>query len=427
MKVSFYLKRPDSKNETSLFARISYKGIQLKYYISENIDPKYWDKDTHRAKKTQKFREFPEFNSRLDNIESTIKTTYRKYLNDQCNKLPNPDELKHLLDKQFHKSVKKDHESMLIGFFEKFISQTKNGIRLQAKTGKPYSKNTVKVYVTAFKHLVNFKKVYKKNIDFETIDLTFYIDFTEYLIKKLNLSTNAIGKNVQVIKLILSEAAEIGLHKNMIFKSRRFASIKEQTEHIYLSEKEIAEIDALDLSHNERLDKVRDLFLIGCWTGLRYSDYSKLQSHHFNDGFIEIVQTKTGDPVTIPLHPTVNRIVVKYDGQLPRPISNQKTNEYLKELGKLIPSLKNTFTKTMTKGGAKVTSTFKKWEILSTHSARRSFATNMYLQGIPSISIMAITGHRSEKAFLKYIKLTSKEHAKVLQNHWDNNNKLKAV
>jgi integrase len=170
------------------------------------------------------------------------------------------------------------------------------------------------------------------------------------------------------------------------------------------------------------------LFLIGCYTGLRYSDFSIIKPEQIKDGYIELKeQTKTGNPVIIPVHATVNRILEKYNGQLPKSISNQKTNSYLKEIGRLMPSLQMNFSRAITKGGVKVMTNYQKWELLSTHTARRSFATNEYLNGTPTITIMAITGHRTEKAFLRYIKLTPKEHAKLLQAQWEKRSLMSAV
>ena len=74
-----------------------------------------------------------------------------------------------------------------------------------------------------------------------------------------------------------------------------------------------------------------------------------------------------------------------------------------------------------------MTKDYQKWELLSSHTGRRSFATNEYLAGTPSITIKAITGHKTEEAFLRYIKLTPNEHAILLKQHWDKRNKLKAV
>ncbi|MDA3818539.1 MAG: hypothetical protein PF486_14245 [Prolixibacteraceae bacterium] len=109
----------------------------------------------------------------------------------------------------------------------------------------------------------------------------------------------------------------------------------------------------------------------------------------------------------------------KYENDLPRVLTNQKMNEYLKELRQLA-GFDEPFYKKITIGGKRVTKKFKKWELLCTHTARRSFATNLYLAGFQAISIMKITGHQTEKAFLKYIKVTPEEHANKLLEFWQN-------
>jgi Phage integrase SAM-like domain/Phage integrase family len=435
MEISYYLKRPNAEKETALFARISWEGHQIKYYIPEKVNPKFWSKENQRAKETKKFPEYPEFNTRLEKIASDIRTCYRTLLNNNGGLIPNPETFKKVLDSDLKKKEpEKGNDKTLFGFFQSIIDQTKNGGRVQSVSGKPYSKATIQVYNNTLNRLKVFQTTRKRPIDFDTIDLDFYTDFTEYLSKRLilpnksiGLSTNTIGKDIKILKVVMNEATERGINTNLQYRSRKFSTTSEQTDSIYLSEKELKEIEELDLSKRKNLDNVRDLFLIGC-TGLRFSDFSILNPEQLKDGFIEIKeQTKTGQPIVIPIHPTVSKIVEKYNGELPKSITNQKTNEYLKEIGKLVKSLEMTTAKTYTKGGVKITKTFQKWELLTTHTARRSFATNEYLAGTPSITIMAITGHRTEKAFLKYIKLTPTEHAKLLKTHWDQRSKLKVV
>ncbi|MGH2612096.1 MAG: site-specific integrase, partial [Rhabdochlamydiaceae bacterium] len=110
----------------------------------------------------------------------------------------------------------------------------------------------------------------------------------------------------------------------------------------------------------------------------------------------------------------------------PESISNQKTNEGLKEICQRVSSLQVSASKTRTQGGMKLTTNYQKWQIVSTHTGRRTFATNAYLQGVPTVTIMAVTGHKTEKAFLKYIKVTPKEHAKIMAGIWAKN-KMRAV
>ena len=427
MKISFYLTRPNVETSTSIFARIFYEGYQTKFYTCENIIPKHWNKENQRAKKS--FREHPEFNERLNRISSDIQSIYRKYLNDNNYKVPSPEKFRLILDKQLKKlESKEDKIKTFFGFYESLINQTISGGRVQPTSGKPYGKATIQVYNNTLRRLKEFQAIRKRIVDFNTIDVDFYTDFTEHLSKRLNLATNTIGKDIKTIKTILNEATERGINTNLQFKSRKFSTTSEQTDSIYLSETELKEIENLDLSNNQRLDNVRDLFLVGCYTGLRFSDFSILKSEQIKDGFIEIKeQTKTGKPLVIPIHHIVNRIIQKHNGELPPAITNQKFNEYLKEIGVMVQSLHTPFESTITKGGLKILRRFNKYELLTTHTARRSFATNEYLNSTPTITIMAITGHRTEKAFLRYIKLNPTDHAQLLKLHWERRNNLKVV
>ena len=141
---------------------------------------------------------------------------------------------------------------------------------------------------------------------------------------------------------------------------------------------------------------------------------------------LTIQQQKTNEFVTIPLHPVFITIWNKYNGVLPANISNQKFNDNLKDVCREA-GLKERVMKSITKGGKKQTTVYEKWQLVSSHTARRSFATNLYKSGFPSISIMQITGHKTESSFLKYIKVTKEEHAKMLMMHWQKNGNLLKV
>lgn len=429
MEVSFYLKSKTAKKETPIYARISFEGKHVKYYPTEKINPKNWNKKTHRAKEVATFVGHTECNTRLNNIATNIMAVYRKYLNDNDSKIPTPETLKILLDKELKKvEPVKDVLKTFFGFFADLIINTENGGRVQPISGKPYSKATITIYKSTLNKLKVFQGTRKRIIDFKTIDIDFYTDYTEYLAKRLKLSTNAIGKEIKIIKVVMNEATERGLNENLQFRSKKFSTTSEQSDSIYLTENDLKELLNLDLTENKRLENARDLFLIGCYAGLRFSDFSIITPAQLSDGFINIKeQTKTGQPIVIPIHPVIKKIVEKYNGNLPRSISNQKLNKFLKEIGEKLPCLSTPFISTITKGGFKISKTRQKWELLNTHTGRRSFATNEYLNGTPTLTIMAITGHKTEKAFLNYIKLTLDEHAKLLQTHWKNRNQLKAV
>lgn len=443
MKVSFYLKIEGGANtagiknaadiqdnspvnqpakDVAIYARICYKGYKTKYYIGENISPKYWDKNTHRAKRSRDFPIHPEFNRRLDNIENEIKAVALKFANDNNNLYPNPDELKQLLSgTNIRKGSDKQQQREIVtfmGFFETFIQHCRDGIR-KTKRGKPIKPGSIKNYVTTQAILKDYAKDTGKRVEFENIDMSFYTDFTTYLTKVKKQSQNYIAKNIKDIKAVLNYATELKVNTNLSFKSTGFSAITEETDSVYLPEHELKEIAGLDLSKEPKLDRVRDLFIIGCHTGLRYSDLSTLRPEQINNGIITITQNKTGKTIAIPVHSEVERIMNKYGGHLPRSLSNQKMNDALKDIAKQCKLLKKKVSISFTKAGTNTTSTPQKWELISTHTCRRSFCTNQYLDGVDPITIMAISGHRTQAAFMKYIKVAPTEHAQIIKEAWD--------
>ena len=134
------------------------------------------------------------------------------------------------------------------------------------------------------------------------------------------------------------------------------------------------------------------------------------------------IQKKTKHKVTIPIHPNVQKIIDKYNGVLPKVPTNQEFNRTLKELGKRIPELNVPFAKQITRNRKKVVEESMKWEKINTHTARRSFCTNSYLMGVPIMTIISISGHKTVKSFRSYIKATGEEHAKILKGFWDRKN-----
>ena len=425
LHVNLYLYQPKIKKATRIFARFFYDRISFKYKTGVSIHPQCWDFDKQRIKPSKKVSHHLELNNHLEKIISASFKSFWEYRDANEGQNPSMQELKQLVDRKLNRN-KTGNKSDFLEFFQKLIDQSTSGVRLNPANGKPIQPSTVQTYVTTINHLKDYRQLYNRAIHFDTIDLLFYNQYTEYLIKVLKLSSNSVGKNIQVIKLIMNEAVELGLCKNIAFKSKRFLTIREKSDSIYLEKRELQEMEELDLSDRPKLESVRDLFLIGCYTGLRYSDYSTIKPEYIKSGYLEITQIKTGAPVIIPLHDVILKILNNNNGRLPRSISIQKNNDYLKEIGAQIPSLKVKFIKSMTKEGFNQQKIFEKWELITSHTARRSFATNEYLAGTPTLTIMAITGHKTEKSFLRYIKLTPSEHAKLLKGHWEER-KIKAA
>lgn len=400
---TFVLKEPNSTEPTLVYLIFRYNNEKLKYSTGQKIKAKYWNpkKDKQRAKETKEFSGHSEFNTHLTKLENAAHNEYRRLLND---KIPvTPDLIKDALDIVRQKGHKQGKD--LVSFGEYIKENTDR---------KPATK---KQLGQAIRILKEFKQETNKSLHLDSIDLEFYDEFMDYLISK-NYGKNTIGTLIKNIKVFMNEAIDRGLTKNMQFKNRRFKAVEEESENIYLNEKEVEKLYNHDFSKKPYLDRVRDLFIIGCYTGLRFSDLVELKKENISkDGSMAKVRTlKTGETVVIPLKSHVKQILEKYDGVPPSMISNQKMNDYLKEIGEAV-KINDEILISSTKGGKRHSETFKKWELITTHTARRSFATNAYLHGVPSISIMKITGHRTEKSFMKYIKISQEDNANKLINH----------
>jgi integrase len=399
---------------------VSYGGQRLtKFPTGETILPEFWDASRQRAKQSRRNPTFPEFNSRLQNIENIASNVLRQYQNDNNQLLPSIKNFRLLLSHVLNPRIeKKTEEITLFTFLDSYLKEYET--RIYEKTGRPITSNTLRVYKQALRVLREFKDdtLKHRSLDFDNIDYYFYGQFQQYLVKR-NFATNTIGKHIRTLKTFFLEAKERGLMPQ--FNSKKFRSISEPTDAVYLSVSEIEALYQLDLSQDRRLEKVRDLFIVACWTGLRFSDFTQIHKENVVDGCFELKTKKTGEKIAVPIHRQVSSIMGKYEGitknSLPEPISNQKMNNYLKELGRLA-GIDEVIATTITRGGITRTTSQPKYDLITTHTGRRSFATNHYLQGFPVIGIMRITGHRTEKAFMKYIKITPRDTADKLRELW---------
>jgi integrase len=427
-KVRFYLK-DSAKNETAIFARLSYNYYetnnngnkefkQLKYSTGETIPPKFWDKKNHCVRETSEFPTYPEFNQRLNDISNAILNVYRKMINDGQGDELTPETLRNkvneLLNKE-NKAVKPiSNKTGFVDFIKIIIAESTTGERT-TENGTRIKPRTLLSYGTTLNTLTAYETKKKLKLKFSDITMEFYNKFKKYLNDK-NRAVNTIGGHIKNIKVFMKIANDRGLTENKEYQKRDFKKIDEETQTIYLDETELLKIYNKDFSNDRKLETVRDIFIIGCYTGLRFSDLRQLRKEHFSENTITITTEKTGEPVVIPLHWTVREIFKKYEYSLPRVISNQKFNEYLKTIGDK-SEINDDVIISETRGGMRFDTTVKKHTLISVHTARRSFATNMFLNDIPTLSIMKITGHRTEKTFLKYIKITPEENANKLLKH----------
>lgn len=283
------------------------------------------------------------------------------------------------------------------------------------KSGKPLSNSTLSRYKVLHDHLTAFSKAQKRTIDFQDINLDFYYDFLEFIAQRESYAPNTQGKYIQTLKAVMNGAVEKGLTDNLKYKNKKFARLDVEVDSIYLNKEEVKALYDLDLSHDKRLERIRDFFIFGCVTGLRSSDINLLTKNDIKGEYLHLKQSKTVGGVTIPLNKLAFEILEKYDYNLEK---NAKMNKHLPAVGKMAGIDEIMTLKLYVKG--KLTEVTKpKAEFIKSHTARRSFATNCYHAGIPALTIMNVLGQKSEKTFYKYVKLDKKEHADILKHALD--------
>ena len=311
---------------------------------------------------------------------------------------------------------------------EKLSLQDVKDIILQAKNRRPDRKgdNTFLEYyrrwattktetkrVLKAQDLTTWKILYefRNQIGFYDVDGRFYEDFCRWMDEVKNYKANTKGTHIKNIKAAMNAAYKEGLHDNTTFL--QFKKPKEEVDNVYLTQ------DELDALYNLRLvgykAKARDIFLVGCYTAMRWSDFSRLQEKDITGDTIYFTHKKTGYRVSIPLHPIVAEILCRYGGAVPK-ISEQKLNAYIKEVCR-DAGITQPVTRVYCKGGVRVEEVKAKCDLVSTHTARRTAATNMYMSGLPAYNIMLITGHTSEATFRKYIKFEKEQNAELMRDN----------
>lgn len=263
-------------------------------------------------------------------------------------------------------------------------------------------------YKVLMKHVNEFSEKYDCMIYTNSVTEDFIEDFIGYLRDK-NMRNNTVKGLIEKIKAMTKKAGNYGYAVNRTFDE--ISVPEEDTCSIALSMNEITRIYYYT-GLTKKQEKIRDLFIVGCLTGMRYSDYSTLTSDNIQNDIIIKKTKKTGVTVHVPMHSYIKELLEKYNGELPKDISIQHFNRSIKTICKKI-GLTDKVVFTRTVGHNVVTDTYEMWQVISSHTARRSAATNMYNSGrMKTLQIMLITGHTTEKNFFRYIKIGREENAK---------------
>lgn len=407
--INFYLKKPEPIGGKSLiFLQWKYRGMRLVFSTGESIDPKQWNAKKQEVKNNSQTVSNGNYflNDLLRNLKAECEAAYKREIK---NGVPTPAILKAHLAAYMNKHIDAEsHQKITLwNLIDKFISG-----EIRDKKQKKKTAGTLKHYQTIKNHLEGFDTKHKYKLSFEKINQDFLDKYLTYLEDTAKLSPNTIAKNLQTVKVFLNTGLERGYHSNTWFKNNMAASW-EESENVALSRREINKLYKHDFSKDAKLDRVRDLFVVGCNVGLRISDLQNIKAHNIfetkGERRIKIITKKTGEKVEIPCNDQVVNILKKYNDVLPK-ISDQKFNKYIKDACKEAGlTVKGRITKEPEK---------QLYELITSHTGRRSFCTNLYNEGVPPVVIMRVSGHKTESAFLKYIKVSQTDAADKLSAHY---------
>jgi integrase len=420
MRIRYFIKKQKT-DFVSIFVRF-WDSNRIDLTARTGLVTKYanWSDTKQKVKPKVEATQKDFINNNLKDLESFIIEQYNIDFNSR--KPITKDWLKDKIGVFFGRAKKDElHKTYFVEWIKEFLQTAENRIY----KGNKITVATVGNYTKVFNRLVEFEAFKSSKLRFEDIDLKFYNSFVNYCKDERNYSNNTIGNLITRIKFFSRQIELENLPINPQFKHSEFMAVSNKTFDIYLTETEINKIYNFDFTTSLRLENARDLFIIGLRTGLRVSDFLQLKNIDISKGFIEIETTKTKETVIIPLHNQVKEIIKKNNNSLPRSISDQRFNLYIKEI------CKDAGIKEIVKGAIinpetkrKEVGRYEKHKLVSSHTCRRSFASNLYGH-LPNMTIMAITGHKTETSFLKYIKITKKEHAETLKRYWGKEQKEK--
>ncbi|MAX69040.1 MAG: hypothetical protein CMP60_05040 [Flavobacteriales bacterium] len=387
-----FLKRNKKDFEGNLRLDCSIEGVRFRRYLKIRIKETSWNKNKERVKSN--YSNAFEINKRLDFIYNIINKIYYELVN---NHIPIS---KSVLSDKFDEKM--NGVNRRISFFDyvyEFVENSRN-----SKT-----KGTCDGYIYLINSLKEFEKQYRRRIDWNNFDYKFYTDYQTFQYDIKGNSQTLFGKRISQIKTILNQATKLGLNKHLIFREYKVLKTKSKKE--YLNEVEIKLLWNLDLSEKRRLEKVRDIFLVCCYTGVRFSEYKNLKRENIelgeNGKSINYYSKKTKKYVHTICNDNALELLNKYKFDLPH-ISGQKYNKYIKEVCELA-RIDAVITVHTYKSGKPITYQKKKFELISSHTARRSFVTNLYKKNVPTNQIMVATGHTKEDTLSNYIQASAIE------------------
>lgn len=420
MRLSFYLDKPQAKS-SAVMLNVAMFGQRLRFGTGISIDPKHWNGERQEPRATDPHRNANR--KRLIAITGIVNEAYNAMSFASGKRLVDEEEITafkaRVLEYLSPQKARTPRSDTLLSAFDEFIQTYTLRSRSGLVTVTRPSDRTLGMYRNVLSSIKEWADVRRKSITYEDINLDFYTDYCTWLSETKSITDSTTSNHIKILKTFMKWAMQKGYHDNRTFE--QFFRDRRVGDTVSLTADELRRVRDLDLAGTPRLARTRDHFLLQCFTGMRYGDLLRLQPHHFDDevGIIRFTTQKTDTKCVIPITTPMRKILDLYPSRLFEFASDVKQNLYLKDLAKLA-GFNQQFTVTRYKGGRRVDEVKARHELITTHVARRSFATLSIRFGIPEAVIAAVTGH-SAKGMLQqhYIRLAEEDIRDIVVKGWD--------
>lgn len=402
--VRYNLKGKTADGLQHVRVRVSWAGQRVEMYTGLQVSPDYWDADGQRVSSAYRHGKATgaTLNKALSGVTASVDALFSRCEVER--RIPSTTDVQHELRVHFGTAAKTEGLGIFdcIDLFADTMSQ-QNG----------WTDGTRTKFSTLKKHLLGFAP----KLEFSDLNEDGLQRFMRYLLS-VGIRNVTIGKYLDLLRWFLRWAVKHGHTDNTAFETFR-PKLKgtdgNSKEIIYLEWDELLTLYGFDFGgRHPGFEAVRDVFCFQCFTGLRYSDVKKLNASDIKDTYISVVTQKTSDGLRIELNDFSRAILAKYEDFRRSPdnkrhlafpvISNQKMNDYLKDIGKLV-GIDTPVRIVWYAGSTRNEEVHPKWELLTTHCARRTFVVNALRLGIPAEVIMKWTGHSDFSAMKPYVKI----------------------
>ena len=382
--------------------RVNFASKRIEFTTGYRIDAAKWDTDKQRVRNgcTNKLKQSAsEINASLLGYYTEVQEIFKKFEVEEI--MPTPEQIKKAFN-ALHKPIEevKQRKSTPNAFYKVFDEFVRDCGRQNDWTDSTYEK-----FAAVKNHLMNFRD----GLTFDFFDEKGLNDYVTYLRDVKEMRNSTIGKQLSFLKWFLRWAFKKGLHQNNAYDSYKPKLKSTQKKIIFLTWEELNKLREFEIpAAKQALDRVRDVFLFQCFTGLRYSDVFNLRRSDIKGDHIEVTTVKTSDSLIIELNKHSKAILDKYkdvafeDDKVLPVITNQKMNDYLKELAELA-GIDEPVRQTYYRGNERIDEVTPKYALLGTHAGRRTFICNALALGIPPQVVMKWTGHSDYKAMKPYI------------------------